>query len=317
MKRVYIISLLILMSWISLFTGVTDISISGIISGNNHETMVMTISRIPRLLSIIAAGAGMSIAGLIMQNISRNKFVSPTTGATLDSAQLGIVIAMIIIPGASIMAKASVAFGFAIIGTGLFMSVLGKIKFKNAIFVPLVGIMVGNVIGSVTSMLGYKYNLSQNVSAWMQGDFSMIIKGNYEILYITIPLIFIAYKYAHRFTIAGMGEDFSKNLGLSYKKTVNTGLVIVALITVCVVITAGSIPYIGLIVPNIVSMYKGDNTKNIIMYTALTGIIFVMACDILGRIIIYPYEISIGLTVGVLGSIIFLYLITRRSSYAS
>ena len=151
----------------------------------------------------------------------------------------------------------------------------------------------------------------------MQGDFSMILKGNYEILYITIPMIIIAYIYANRFTIAGMGEDFATNLGLNYKKVVNLGLVIVALVTVCVVVTAGSIPYIGLIVPNIVSLYRGDNIKENIWHTGLFGAVFVLVCDIFGRLVIYPYEITIGLTVGVIGSIIFLYLLLRRNVSAA
>ncbi len=63
------------------------------------------VSRLPRLISILIAGVVMSICGLIMQQISQNKFVSPTTGATIDSAQLGIMVAMIIFPSASIMQK--------------------------------------------------------------------------------------------------------------------------------------------------------------------------------------------------------------------
>ena len=85
----------------------------------------------------------------------------------------------------------------------------------------------------------------------------------------------------------------------------------------CVVVTAGSIPYIGLIVPNIVSLYRGDNIKENIWHTGLFGAIFVLACDIFGRLIIYPYEITIGLTVGVMGSIIFLYLLLRRNVSAA
>ena len=151
----------------------------------------------------------------------------------------------------------------------------------------------------------------------MQGDFSMILKGNYEILYITVPLVILAYVYANRFTVAGMGEDFATNLGLNYKKVVNLGLIIVSLVTVCIVVTAGNIPFIGLIVPNIVSLYKGDNLRDTIWHTGLFGAVFVLVCDILGRIIIYPYEIPIGLTVGVIGSITFLYLILRRNANAA
>lgn len=255
----------------------------------------------------------MSIAGLIMQQISKNKFVSPTTGATIDAAQFGIVICMLLVPTASIFTKTIIAFVFSLVGTFTFMKIIGKLQFKNIIFVPLVGIMFGNIIGSMTDFIAYKYDLSQNVSSWMQGDFSMILKGNYEILYITIPLIILAYIYANKFTVVGMGMDFATNLGLSYKRIVNIGLIIVALVTVCVVVTAGNIPFIGLIVPNIVSLYMGDNIRASIWYTGLLGAVFVLICDIFGRIIIYPYEISIGLTVGVIGSILFLYLILRRN----
>lgn len=317
MKKRYLILALIVLSYISLFLGAKDITLIDIFTKDQDKLMVFMISRIPRLISILVAGMGMSIAGLIMQQISKNKFVSPTTGATIDAAQLGIVVCMLFMPKASMFSKTIVAFIFSLIGTFMFMKILGKIQFKNVIFVPLVGIMFGNIIGSITDFIAYKYNLTQNVGAWMQGDFSMILKGNYEILYITIPMIIIAYAYANRFTIAGMGEDFATNLGLNYKKVVNLGLVIVALVTVCVVVTAGSIPYIGLIVPNIVSLYRGDNIKENIWHTGLFGAVFVLACDIFGRLVIYPYEITIGLTVGVMGSIIFLYLLLRRNVSAA
>ena len=252
-----------------------------------------------------------------MQQISQNKFVSPTTGATIDSAQLGIVIAMVLIPGATVMQKAIIAFVFSLVGTLMFMTFLRNLKVKNIVFVPLVGIMFGNIIGSITTYIGYEFDIMQNVGSWMQGNFSMILKGNYELLYLAIPLMVLAFVYAHKFTVAGMGEDFATNLGLDYKKIVNLGLIIVSIVTVCVVITAGQIPYIGLIIPNIVSLYKGDNVHENIWDIALFGAIFVLICDIVARIMIYPYELSVGLTVGVIGSAIFLYLILRRKSYAS
>ncbi|SCJ24244.1 Iron-uptake system permease protein FeuB [uncultured Clostridium sp.] len=317
MKKRYLLILLIFLSCISLFTGVHDIKLIDLVNYNQEKVDIFLISRIPRLISILVAGMGMSICGLIMQQISRNKFVSPTTGATIDSAQLGLVFAMLFIPNAGITGKMIISFIFALGGTFIFMKILKNLKFKNAVFVPLVGIMFGNIIGSATTFIGYKYNLMQDITAWMQGNFSMILKGNYEMLYITIPLIVIAYIYANKFTIAGMGEDFATNLGLNYNRVVNIGLTIVAIVTVCVVITAGSIPFIGLIVPNIVSMYKGDNLRDNIWHTGLFGAIFVLACDIFSRIVIYPYEIPIGLTVGVMGSGIFLYMILRRNSYAS
>lgn len=317
MKKRYLLIILILLSITSLFIGVNDITLMDIVSYNKEKVDIFFISRVPRLVSILLAGLGMSICGLIMQQVSRNKFVSPTTGATIDSAQLGLIFAMLIIPSTGLAGKMIASFAFALAGTFIFMKILKSLKFKNAVFVPLIGIMFGNIIGSATTFIAYKYNLMQDITAWMQGNFSMIIKGSYEMLYITIPCIIIAYIYANKFTIAGMGEDFATNLGLNYNKVVNLGLMIVAIVTVCVVITAGSIPFIGLIVPNIVSMYKGDNLKDSIWHTGLFGAIFVLVCDIFSRTVIYPYEIPIGLTVGAIGSIIFLFMILRRGNHAT
>ncbi len=111
-----------------------------------------------------------------------------------------------------------------------------------------------------------------------------------------------------------MGEDFATSLGLNYQLVINIGVIIVALISSLVIITIGKIPFLGLIIPNIVTIFKGDNMRENIGYTALFGAVFLLACDILGRLIIYPYEVSISLTVGVIGSAIFLYLLLRGNN---
>lgn len=317
MKKRYLIILLCLLSVISIFVGVHSISIFDLFHLNEEQIHILMISRLPRLISIIIAGVSMSICGLIMQQLSRNKFVSPTTAGTMDSARFGILIALLVFPTAGPVQKMMVAFVFALIGTFLFMKLLDKIKFKDPIFIPLVGIMFGNIISSITTFFAYKNDVIQNMSSWLQGNFALILQGRYEMLYLSIPLVIIAYLFANRFTIAGMGEDFSKNLGMNHKQVVHIGLVIVAIMTSTVILTVGMIPFLGLIIPNIVSIYRGDHLKNSLPHTALLGSIFVLACDVLGRIIIYPYEIAIGVTVGVIGSGIFLYLIMRRSAYAS
>ena len=316
MKIRYLLIALISLSFLSLFVGVSNITPMALLDFKSEETEIFLISRVPRLVAILLAGAGMSIAGLIMQQLSRNKFVSPTTAGTLDATRLGILVSMLFFTNASTIEKMIVAFAFALAGTLLFMQILDRIKFKDAIFIPLVGLMFGNILSSITTFFAYKANVIQNMSAWLQGDFSMIMKGRYELLYISIPVLIVTYLYANRFTVAGMGEDFSKNLGLAYRQIVNIGLVLVALITTTVVLTVGMIPFLGLIIPNIVSIYKGDHLQKTLPHTALLGAIFLLICDILGRVLIYPYEISISLMVGVIGSGIFLYLLFRRKAYA-
>ena len=311
MKKRYLFLMLILLSIISIFIGVSNISIRDIFELNIDKIEVIFISRLPRLIAIIVAGVGLSISGLIMQQISKNKFVSPTTAATVDFAKLGILFSMVVLTSASIMQKMITSFIFAVVGTMIFMKMIKAIKLKNIIFVPLVGMMLGKVVGSITSFIAYKYDLVQNVTSWMEGDMSLIMKGGYELLYLSVPMVILAFLYANKFTIVGMGEEFSINLGLNYNFVVNVGLVIVALISAVTIITVGNIPFLGLIIPNIVSLYSGDNLKKTLYHTALLGPVFLLICDILGRLIIFPFEISIGMMVGVIGSAIFLYMIIR------
>lgn len=315
MKKRYLVFTLIILSILSLFIGVQDLSLFDLFRLTEEKVQVLLISRVPRLISIIIAGASMSICGLIMQSLSRNKFVSPTTAGTMDSARFGVLVSLLLFTSASPLQKMIVAFIFALLGTFIFMKILENIKFKDAIFIPLVGLMFGSIVNSLSTFFAYKYDLIQNMSAWLQGDFSLIMKGRYELMYISVPFMIIAYLFANKFTIAGMGEDFAANLGLRYKQVVSIGLIIVALVTASVVLTVGMIPFLGLIIPNIVSIFQGDHLKKSISHTALLGAVFVLFCDILGRIIIFPYEISISLTVGIIGSGVFLYLLLRRRAY--
>ena len=316
MKLRYLFFLLIILAVTSVFIGVEDLSPLDFFDLSKEEASTLFASRLPRLISILIAGMSMSICGLIMQQITRNKFVSPTTAGTMDWARLGILISLLLFTSASPLMKMLIAFVFALVGNFLFMKILERIKFNDTIFIPLVGLMLGNIVSSIATFIAYKYDLIQNVSSWLQGDFSLVVKGRYELLYLSIPLVIIAYVYADKFTVAGMGESFSVNLGLKYKRVVNIGLIIVSLITSLVILTVGMLPFLGLIIPNIVSIYRGDNLKNSLPHTALLGAVFVLFCDILGRVIIFPYEISIGLMVGIIGSGIFLFMLLRRKAYA-
>jgi len=315
MKLRYLIIALIVLSVTSIFVGVSNVRPTDLFDLTEEQAEVLLISRIPRLISILIAGASMSIAGLIMQQLSKNKFVSPTTAGTLDAARFGVLVSLMLFTAASPLIKISISFAFALLGTFIFMKILENIKFKDPVFIPLVGLMFGSIIESLATFFAYKNDLIQNMTSWMQGDFSMIMSGNFELLFVSIPTLIIAYIFANKFTIAGMGEEFAKNLGLNYRQVVNIGLIISALVTASVVLSVGVIPFLGLIIPNIVTIYQGDHLKNNLIHTAVLGALFVLVCDIIGRILIYPYEIPINLTVGVIGSGIFLYLLLRRKRY--
>lgn len=274
--------------------------------------MLFVVSRFPRLMAIICTGMGMSVAGLIMQNLCMNKYVSPTTGATISSAQLGVIIALIFFPMTSLTIRTIFAFITAIIGTWIFVGFIQGIKLKDVVMVPLIGIMFNSVISGIVSYLAYENDLTQVLSNMLVGDFSLILEGNYEIVYVIFPLLIIAFIYANHFNIVGMGENFSKNLGVNYNLVMFGGLTISAVITASILVIVGTVSYVGLIIPNIVAMFKGDKIRGNLIDVALFGAIFILVCDIFGRIIIRPYELPIELVTGVIGSLVFIIMLFQR-----
>lgn len=303
-----LIFILLIISFISLFIGVYDISLIDLFK-DSEKLRIFFISRLPRLLAILCTGMGMSVSGLIMQMLCRNRFVSPSTGATLQSAQLGILISIVVIPVQTVLARTLFSFIFALLGTWIFIFFIQRTKFKNIILVPLIGIMFGNIISGVTNFLAYKFEVTQSLSNYLSGDFSHILKGNYELVYIVLPLIILAFIFASYFNVVGMGENFSKNLGINYNLVLYIGLSICAIITAAVVSVVGSISYIGLIIPNLIVIFKGDNLKGTIIDTSIFGAIFVLVCDMIARVVITPFELPVNLIVSIIGSILFIVFI--------
>ena len=306
------ILLILVLSIVSVFIGAYGITVDDLMNGSKNEVMLMLVSRIPRLLAILCTGAGMSVAGLIMQNLCMNKFVSPTTGATISSAQFGVLVGLIFVPTATLATRTLFAFMAAILGTWLFVAFIQHIKFKDVVMVPLIGIMFNSVIGGVVSYLAYENELTQVLSNMLVGDFSLVLAGRYEIVFLIVPLLIIAFIYANHFNIAGMGETFSTNLGVNYKFIMFGGLSIAAVITASVIVTVGTISYIGLIVPNIISMFKGDKIRGTLLDVALFGSLFVLVCDMIGRVVIHPFEMPIELISGVVGSLLFIIVLFKR-----
>jgi iron complex transport system permease protein len=303
---------LFLLSALSIFIGVKDLVLQALFQGDSQQWLILATTRVPRTVSLILAGATMSICGLIMQQLTQNKFVSPTTAGTMDSARLGILLVMLFLPNASTTVRTLAAFIFAFLGTMVFLGLSRLLPTKEPIFLPLLGVMFGNIVGSVATFFAYQFQLIQNMSSWLQGNFSLVAKGSYELLYLTIPLFLVIYLFAYYFTIVGLGEDVAINLGVNYRLIQTLGIGLVAAASGLVLIMVGTVPFLGVIVPNIVSLIYGDHVKQNLWITAVSGSLFLMVCDILSRIVIAPYEIPVSLTVGILGSLIFIYLLVGR-----
>ena len=296
----------------SMFVGVSDVSLPALLAGDPAAIEIFWVSRVPRTLAVVLAGMAVAVAGLIMQLMARNRFVEPSTVGTVESATLGILVVTVAVPTAPILLRMGVASVFAVLGTALFLAILRRLPTRNTLLIPLVGIMLGGVIAAITTFFAYRYDLLQTLSNWMIGDFSGVLRGRYELLWIVAALMLVGLLAADRFTVAGMGEDFTTNLGLNYNVTMRLGLIIVSLISAVVVTTVGAVPFLGLVVPNIVSLLFGDNLRRAVPWTALFGAGFVLVCDIIGRTIRYPYEVPVGMVMAVVGAILFLILILRK-----
>ena len=317
MKSLILALLLIfLMAAVSLFVGVSAVSPWSILDGtaDQRQVMILLASRVPRTAALVLAGSGMAIAGTILQMLARNRFVEPSTTGTVESAGLGMLVVLLFAPEMPVMAKMLVAAVFALAGTGLFLAVLRAIPLRSVLMVPLIGIMLGGMISAVTTFFAYRFDLLQSMGAWANGDFSAVLRGRYETLWVAFALTIAAYVVGDRFTVAGMGEEFSTNLGLNYRRVMAIGLFIVSTVTASVVVTAGVVPFLGLIVPNIVSMAMGDNLRKSLPWIGLCGAGLILACDIVGRTINAPFEIPVGTVLGVIGSLFFLYLLLKRQS---
>mgnify|MGYP003852507297 CR=1 FL=1 len=302
----------------SLFTGVSDVSPAALVAGgpDGDAASLLLISRVPRTVSAILVGASLAIAGLIMQMLVRNRFVEPGTTGVTEFATLGMLVALIFWPAMPVFGKMGVAAVFGLVGTWVFLRVIRQVPVRQLVLVPLVGIMLGGIVGAVTAFVAYRLDLLQSLSQWSLGSFATIMQGRYEYVWIAAVMVVVAWVAADRFSVIGMGEEFATNLGLDYRRVVAIGMVVIAVITAAVLVTAGMVPFLGLVVPNIVSLLIGDNVRRSIPWVAGLGAVFVLACDILARTLRFPYEIPLGVVVGIVGAGLFLWLLLRRGSRA-
>ena len=257
-------------------------------------------------------GVGLAVCGVILQQIVRNRFVEPGTTGGLDAARLGILLSLGLAPAAGAVLRMLFALAVCFAASLLFVAIIRRIRARNAVLVPVIGLMYGGVLSALAEFYAYRFNLLQSMQGWLLGDFSKVVQGRYEILYLIVPIVLLTYLYAQRFTVLGMGEGMATSLGLNYTANVTLGLLLVAVTVSASVIIVGAIPFVGLVVPNLIALRHGDNLRRTLPLVALGGAALLLVCDLLGRLLIYPFEVPIGLTAGGLGGLIFLGLIIWR-----
>lgn len=300
---------------LSLCIGVDDLSLDRIATGAGALQLLL-VSRLPRTVAVVLTGAGLAIAGLVLQILVRNRFVEPITTGTGQSAALGVLAVTLLFPTASIGAKTLAASATALAGTSIFLAIAHRLPPTQPFLIPMFGLVYGGVIGAAVTFIAWQTDLLQYVDVWTNGEFSGVLRGRYELLWILAAMVALAWWVADRLTIASMGREVSVGLGVDYQRIVQLGLVMVAVISSLAVVVVGMIPFVGLVVPNLVSRLMGDNLKSALPWVAVTGATLLLACDIIGRVIRYPYEIPVGTVLGVVGSGLFLWILFGRAQRA-
>ncbi|WP_456283881.1 iron chelate uptake ABC transporter family permease subunit [Microbacterium sp. JZ70] len=291
---------------LSLFVGVYDVL------GADDGAEMFAITRIPRTIALVLAGAAMAMCGLVMQLLTQNRFVEPTTTGTTEWAGLGLLAVMVLIPDASILTRMVGAVVAAFVGTMVFFLFLRRVSLRSSLIVPIVGIMLGAVVGSVSMFFALQTDMLQSLGVWFAGSFTSVLRGQYEPLWVVLAVGIAIFIAADRFTVAGLGEEVATNVGLDYNRIMLLGTALIAVATGVVTVVVGNLPFLGLIVPNVVSMVRGDDLRSNLPWVCLLGIAIVTVCDLVGRTIIMPFEVPVSLILGVVGAAVFILLLLRQ-----
>ena len=290
----------------SLLTGAYDIF------GQEDGLQMFFITRVPRTAALMLSGAAMSIAGLVMQLLTQNRFVEPTTTGTIEWAGLGLLFVYIVIPAPTLVSRMAGAILFSFVGTMLFFVMLRRVRLKSSLIVPIIGIMLGAVVSAFSTFLGLLFNMTQSFEIWFQGSFAPVQQGRYEFLWFIVVTTVVIYFFADKLTVAGLGEDIATILGANYNRIVLFGTALVSISVGIVSAVIGNLPFLGLIVPNIVSMFRGDDLKSNLPWVVLTGMATITLSDIVSRVIIAPFEVPVSLILGTLGSVVFITILLKQ-----
>lgn len=290
----------------SLFIGVYDIR------GQQDGMQMFFITRIPRTASLMLTGAAMSMSGLVMQLLTQNRLVEPATTGTIEWSGLGLLLVYLLFPAPSLMLRMAGAIIFSFAGTMVFFLFLRRVRLRSSLIVPIIGMMLGAVVSAISTFVGLVFQMTQIIENWYVGSFASVQVGRYEYLWLIVIVTVFIFVYADRLTLAGLGEDVATTLGVNYNKVVILGTGLISLAVGIVAAVIGNLPFLGLIVPNIVSMYRGDDLRSNLPWVCVLGMGTITLCDTISRTIIMPFEVPVSLLLGTVGAVVFVAILLRR-----
>ncbi|MGM7636519.1 FecCD family ABC transporter permease [Bacillus sp. Hm123] len=314
------VALIVFLMACSISFGAADIQLSTVwgllLSGFDQslESSVIYDFRLPRAIGAVAIGMFLAVSGAIMQAMTRNPLASPSLMGVSDGAIFAIAISYAFFPGISFSWK--VVFSF--IGAALGASVLYGIGSLSKggltpVKLALAGAAVSGFLGAISSGIALYFELHQEVAMWSAGGVASVQWGSLKLL---IPLgllaLVIAIMLSRYFTILNFGEEMATGLGQNVLLIKALGTILVVIMTGAAVSMAGSVGFVGLVIPHIARMIVGTDYRLIIPVSAVLGGVLLSAADLLARTINPPYETPLGAITALIGVPFFLYLARKE-----
>ncbi len=321
---IFLTVVLILVAFISVSVGPADLSFGEIlkiflaklhfIDYNDinimHENIILHI-RFPRTVLAIITGMALSLAGVILQALLRNPLADPYIIGVSSGAALGATLAIVL----GLISLISLAGFLGAVLTMFLVYTLARTGYK----VPVKTLLLAGVIVSVflsaliTLIASLKGESMGQIILWLMGNLSeanitlIIIAG-----FLVLVGLFIAYFFSRDLNIISLGEEGAQHLGVEVEMVKKILFVVTSLITGAVVAITGLIGFVGLIIPHIMRLIVGPDHRVLIIASVLAGGIFLTLADLVGRTIISPAEIPVGVITAIFGGPFFLFLLKRK-----
>jgi iron complex transport system permease protein len=295
-------------------------------AGSQTTSLVIWHIRMPRIITAIIAGAGLSVAGCVMQNNLKNPLASPDTLGVSAGAAFGANLAIIVLGAGTVMNTAGDAVAinnpymvtvFAFIfsmGAAMIILALGRIRGFSPEAIVLAGVALGALFMAGTTMIQY-FAPDVKIAAaifWTFGDLGRV---SWHEAYIIIAVVLLAAVYfvAKRWDYNAMdnGEETAKSLGVHTERTRFFGMLIASLITSVTVSFLGIIGFIGLIGPHIMRRVIGADHRFLIPASLLAGALLLLLADTAARTVISPVVLPVGALTSILGAPLFIYLLMK------
>ena len=317
----FVLILILIISFIlGLIFGGVQISLKDVIKGlfstNDKYSIIMKNIRLPRVLGCMVAGIGLSIAGVLLQNVTNNSLASPNIIGVNSGAGLFVICLLSFIPNI-FYALPVVAFFGAFVTTLLIIAISNKIG-SSKITILLSGMIITTLLNAIISLISLL-----NTDALISYNYFSIggLNGlSYEKLVIPLIFVVIALFFSVIFSkdieVLALGNEMAISLGVNVKRIRMIALILSSIAASAVVSFAGLLGFVGLIVPHMARKIVGNNTRKSLFASALIGSSLVILADLIGRVIIAPSEIPVGIIMALIGAPFFLVLLLNGGRYA-